>query len=302
MYRLHALDVLTGAEKFGGPVQISASVGGVTFTPAQQMNRPALLLENGHIIMAWGSHCDNPPYYGWVMSYNAATLAQEAVRNIDPQGTSGLNGGIWMSGGGVAADAGGNLFLATGNGDYNGSTDFGCSVVKMGFTTIGLTLTDWFTPQSGYSQCSGNDQDLGSGGVLLLPDQPAGDTYRHLLVEMGKSGTLYLVNRDAMGHYTDSIVQEISGASVGVWGSPAYWNGNVYYGGATDSGSSDYVKAFSLTGTIPQLTLTTHTAEKFGYPTPTPSVSSNGTSNGIVWVLDNAGANHNGSGAAVLHA
>ncbi|MFZ1918559.1 MAG: PQQ-binding-like beta-propeller repeat protein [Terriglobales bacterium] len=309
MYRLHALDVETGAEKFGGPVAIAGSYGGIVFTPKQQMNRAGLLLENGHIILGWGSHCDHPTYYGWVMSYNATTLAQEAIYNDNVAGTSGQNAGIWMAGGGVAADANGNLFLATGNGDYgpvSQPVDFGDSILKLSPPSNGtFAVADWFTPHDQQTFAK-SDGDLGSGGVMLLPDQPPGYTHQQLLVQMGKKGKLYLVDRNNMGHYCSgckkdtNIVQEIVGATFGVWGSPAYWNGNVYYGNANDSRGVGPVEAFSLYSTVPYLELTSQTPETFSYSTPTPSVSSNGNSGGILWVLDNG--SFRSHGPTVLHA
>jgi hypothetical protein len=323
IYRLHAIDVSTGLDKAtinsGMPVEISATLNGDNFVARQQMNRPGLLLENGHVIIAWGSHCDLATYFGWVMSYNASTLAQEAVYNDDPNGggdNGGLGGGIWMSGGGVASDSSGNLYFATGNGDFeyvSSPVDFGCSILKLPPVPPAGTawiVADWYTPYNEYNECHGNsDNDLGSGGVLLLPTQPAGDMYTELLVQMGKTGALSLVNRNDLGGYCNNctsqtgdtnIVQEILNATVGVWGSPAYWNGNVYFGGADTDGDTDPVKAFSLYGTKPQLELTSTTPQKFGYPTPTPSVSSNGNSNGILWVLDDG--RWKSSCCAVLHA
>lgn len=205
--RLHAIDTVTNAERFGGPIVIAATVNGtgsgssggkVSFDPLREHNRPGLLLENGHVVIAWASHCDNVPYHGWVMSYSASTLAQEAVLNTSPNG--GLSG-IWMSGDGVEADSSGNLFFATGNGTYDGSTNgnYGDSIVKVsGPTSDSLSVADWFTP-SNQSSLSGGDTDLGSGGVLLLPDLPAGSAHTHLLVQMGKEGKIYLIDRDNMG-------------------------------------------------------------------------------------------------------
>lgn len=230
--RLHALDVTSGAEKFGGPMEISASVSGtgdggstVTFNPLNQHNRPGLLLQNGQVIIGWASHCDNTPFHGWIMSYNASTLAQEGVFNTTPNG--GL-GGVWQSGGGLAGDSSFNTYFATGNGTYDGNTAFGDSVVKLGPLASGLfPVSDWFTPyDQGWMAYS--DTDLGSGGVVLLPDQPAESLYQHLLVGTGKEGTIYLIDRDNMGRYNsvnnNEAVQTLPGALVGGWGLPAWWN------------------------------------------------------------------------------
>src|SRR5947207_927139 len=228
--RLHAIDTLTGAEKFGGPVVIQASVPGtgaglsggtVQFDPLMQNPRAGLLLNNGHVIMGWSSLCDNDPYHGWVISYSAGTLAQEGAFNDTPNGTEG---GIWMSGAGFAADANSNTYFSTGNGTFNGTDEFGESVVKLGVPAGGsFPLSDYFTPYN-QDNLNLNDLDLASGGVLLLPDLPAGSPHQHLLTTAGKEGTIYLIDRDNMRHYCSGcssdtqIVQEIPGALAGQWG------------------------------------------------------------------------------------
>lgn len=298
--RLHALDILTHVEKFGGPVVISATVNGQTFDPLRNHNRPGLLLSNGHVVIAWASHCDNGPYHGWVMSYKAGvkptdTMAQEAVFNGSPNG--GL-AGIWMSGDGVAADASGNLFFATGNGTYDGLVggDFGDSIVKLGPPSNGaFTLLDWFTPWNQQS-LSIADEDLGSGGLLLLPDLPQGSAHQHLLVQMGKEGKIYLIDRDDMGKFCSGctnvdtqIVQEIPGVSQGIWGAPSYWNGNVYWCSGNDKGNPDYLRAFSFNANNSGLLSTSPTsqsAQTFSLGTAAPVVSANGNTNGIVWLVD----------------
>lgn len=298
--RLHALDIVTGAEKFSGPKVISATYQGRTFDPLKQHNRPGLLLENGHVVIAWASHCDNGPYQGWVISYNAGTLTQDAVYSTEPDATNGFFGGIWMSGDGVAADSSGNLYFATGNGDYRSAThDLGDSIVKLSGPSGGtFTLADWFTPYN-QSSLNGGDTDLGSGGVLLLPDLPSG---RQLLVQMGKEGKIYLLDRNNMGKYCpDSnlpcngsdpqIVQEIPGASNGIWGSPSYWNGNLFYGGGSDGGSPDNLLAFSFNANNSGLlspSPTSKSPNSFAFATAAPVVSANGNSNGIVWIVDNS--------------
>jgi hypothetical protein len=300
--RLHAIDITSHAEKFGGPVVISATVNGQTFDPLRNHNRPGLLLENGHVVIAWASHCDNTPYHGWVMSYRAGvlpsdTLTQEAVFNGSPDG--GL-AGVWMSGDGIAADASGNLFFATGNGTYDGLSggDFGDSIMKLGAPTSGsFPVLDWFTPWNQLS-LSNADEDLGSGGLLLLPDLPPGSAHQHLLVQMGKEGKIYLVDRDIMGTFCATcttidtqIPQEIPGATAGIWGSPAYWNGSVYWGGGNDGGSSDHVKAFSFNANGSGLLSTSPTSQSsksFSFSTAAPVISANANTNGILWILDNS--------------
>jgi hypothetical protein len=298
--RLHALSIFDGSEKFGGPVDIQAAVPGngdaskgspptVSFDPLLHGQRPALLLENGHVVISWASHCDNGPYHGWVMSYSANTLAQEAVFNSSPNG--GLSG-IWMSGSGPAADAGGNIYFATGNGSWDGSVNFGDSIVKLGPPSSGLFTAanfDYFTPIN-QSSLNSVDEDLGSGGLLLLPDLSSGANPR-LLVQAGKEGKIYLINRDTggMGHFCTTcttgdtqIVQELPGAVGGMWGSPAFWNGNLFFGGAGDN-----LKAFSFSASSLVSGPTTQSSTgSFGFPGTTPSVSASGATNGIVWAMD----------------
>ena len=303
---LHAIDVSTAAEKFGGPVNIQGSVPGtasdgngttLSFSPRNENQRAALLLENGHVVIGWSSHCDILTWHGWVMSYNANTLKQEGVYNTSPNGSSN---GVWMSGGGLAADAGGNIYFVTGNGTWNGTTDLGDSIIKLGAPSGGsFPVVDYFTP---FNQASlaNTDEDLASGGVVLLPTLPNG---QQLLAQMAKEGKIYLVDRNNMGKYcinqtpacTNSdtnIVQEVPNATIGVWGSPAYWNGYVYWGAASDwTGAPDNLKAFSFNANNSGLLSTTPTSKSsntFGFSAPVPSISANGTTGGIAWGLDNS--------------
>jgi hypothetical protein len=295
---LHALNIATLAESLNGPVQIQASVPGndsyasggtVVFNPLKQNQRAALLLENGHVVIGWGSHCDSDPWHGWVISYNAGTLAQEAAFNTSPNGN---RNGVWMSGGGPAADANGNIYFATGNGTWNGTTDYGDSIVKLGPpANNAFPVVDYFTPYNQGSLAS-NDVDVASGGVVLLPALPSG---AQLLAQQGKQGTIYLLNTGNLGKYCinltpacsnndPQIVQEIMGASSGIWGSAAYWNGNLYWTGANDA-----IQAYSFNANGSGLLSTSPTsasAQIFAFSAPTPVISSNGTSNGILWALD----------------
>jgi hypothetical protein len=293
--RLHALDVVTHAEKFGGPKIISASVSGtgdgnnrgsIKFDPLRQNQRPGLLLQNGHIVISWASHCDVGPYQGWVMSYNAGTLSQEAAYNTTPNGGFG---GIWMSGGGIASDSSSNLYFSTGNGSWDGTANFGDSIVKLGPPSGGtFPKSDYFTPFN-QSSLSGGDTDVGSGGVLLLPTLSSG-SHPSLLVEGSKEGKIYVLDRNNLGHFCSSctstdtqVVQEIPGAVAGVFSTPAYWNGLVYF-----CGQGDALKAFSVSANPSGVLSTSPVAkssETYGFPGSTPSISANGTSNGIVWTL-----------------
>jgi hypothetical protein len=301
---LHALDVSTGAEKFGGPNTIAATATGsaadgdgatVTFNPRQENQRAALLLENGHVVIGWTAHCDKYPWHGWVLSYGATTLGLEGTYNASPGGTGN---GIWMSGGGLAADKTGNIFFATGNGTWS-STDLGDSVVKLGPPTgAKLPLLDYFTPYN-QSALSSADNDLSAGGLILLPTLPNG---KELLTMIGKEGRLYLLDRNNLGKYcvtqtpkcTDSnpqVVQEVADAFSGLWDVPAYWNGHVYWGGGNDyTGEAEAIKAFSFNADNSGLMSTTPTSvspQVFKFSGPVPSISANGNTNGILWGLDN---------------
>jgi len=322
IHRLHAIDITTGNEKLGGPVHITGSApipgsgNSVTFNDLKHMNRPGLLWLNGMIYLAYASHCDNTPYFGWLFAYDATTLAQKAIWNSAPT-SDPVNGGLsglWQSGAGVAADSAGNIFLATGNGLFDTTnipaTQLGDSDVKLFFNgTTTFSLVDYFTPFNQQNLANG-DTDLGSGGVLLLPDQPG--NHPHELVQVGKEGTIRLIDRDHMTvnnlHYCASncsnkdaqIVQELVNAIGGMWSIPAYWNGNVYFGG-----SGDNIGEFALNGSGTLSTSSIHNStHSFGFPGATPSVSANGTSNGIVWALDTSNNGTDGTSllAAVLYA
>jgi outer membrane protein assembly factor BamB len=304
--RLHALDISTGAELFNGPVAVnpaysSAAGGPKTFSPGQYAERAALLLENHTIYTSWTSHCDAPPYSGWIVGYSESTLAQSAVLNIAADSDAGPS--IWMSGGGLAADAAGNIYLLTANGafdttlDANGLPahgDYGNSFLKLSTAGGGLTVADYFTMSNEVAE-SAADEDLGSGGALLLPDlKDASGIVHHLMLGAGKDGNLYAVNRDDMGKFSSSgnrIWQELDGALPGgVFASPAYFNGTVYYG---DVGGT--LKAFSVTDAKLSSAPASQSTTSFPYPGTAPAVSANGTSNGIVWAVEN-------SDPAVLHA
>jgi hypothetical protein len=298
-------------------VDLAASVPGtgdggstVSFNLQTQHQRSALALVkvNGSnvIYVTSASHEDRPPYHGWVLGYAAGNLTQQ-VAIFNTTANSGL-GGIWMGGGAPAADSSGSLFLATGNGQFDGNAssspnnDFGDSILKLDATTA-LTLSDWFTPDDQLN-LENNDTDLGSGGVTLLPDQPTGP-FNHLLVGAGKESIVYLVNRDGMGHYHSSdnseIVQSFS-ASNGSFGTPAFWQNNLYYAGA--GGSLQLFEFDPVMGkfiTSPS----SQSAHSFPFPGGTASISSQGTSDGIAWVLDvskyGVPSSH-GLGPAVLYA
>jgi|HubBroStandDraft_5_1064220.scaffolds.fasta_scaffold00082_5 hypothetical protein len=304
--RLHALDVATGAELLNGPVDISASfpaTGTATssFDPKSYEERAALLLSGGTIYTSWTSHCDIAPYGGWIISFAQSTLARNGVLNIAANSSGGP--AIWMAGGGPAVDASGNIYLLSANGafettmDANGfpsNQDFGNSFLKISNAGAGLHVLDYFTMFNEVAE-SNADMDLGSGGEMLLPDlMDSTNTVRHLMVGAGKDGNIYVVDRDSMGKFNASSnnnYQTLNGALPGgIWSTPAYFNGTVYFGDVSGT-----LKAFAISsaklGTAPQ----SQSATQFIYPGTAPSVSANGTANGIVWAHENAAT-------GVLHA
>jgi outer membrane protein assembly factor BamB len=303
--RLHALDLTTGAELFNGPKEITATFptanGSTSFDPAQYEERAALLLANGAIYTSWTSHCDIAPYTGWIMAYDRSTLQQTAVLNVAPN-SGGRGPAIWMSGGGPAADGAGNIYLLTANGvfetelDANGfpkGQDYGNSFLKLANVGGALSVADYFTMSDEIEE-SAADQDLGSGGAMLLPDvTDAQGTVRHLVVGAGKDGRIYVVNRDSMGKFSptaNNIWQQVNDALSGIFSTPAYFNGQVYYG---DVGGT--LKAFKVVDAKLSTTPVSQTSTHFGYPGTAPAVSANGTSNAIIWA-------HENDGQAVLHA
>jgi hypothetical protein len=304
VHRLHALDITTGTEKIT-PTTISTS----GFNSLMHTNRPGLLLLNGIVYVAYASDCDNQPYHGWIFAYNAATMAFEGVFNESP---NGREGGFWMAGSGIAADSAANIYIASGNGDFDTknvpAVDLGDSNLKLFFAGNGFALEDYFTPFD-QKNLDNNDTDLGSGGVLLLPDQAG--AHPQELVQVGKEGTIYLIDRNHMTtgnqHYCSSgcasdteIVQELQSEVGGMWSMPAYWNNNVYFWGV-----GDHLAAFSVTSGALGLAPTSTSGTFFGYPGATPAISAHGTSGGIVWAIDstNFGLPDNPApGPAVLHA
>ena len=300
-HQIHALDLATGDEKFGGPVTIQATVAGkgegsvhgkVAFNSFRELQRSALLLSGGVVYVAFASYDDLTPFHGWLFGYNAHTLKQTTVLNVTPNGGEA---GIWMSGDGPAADAAGRIYLSTGNGTFSPATgNYGDTVLKLVPTARGLQVADYFTPYNQKSLNAG-DEDLGSGGVMLLPNQPG--RLPHLMVAAGKQGTLYLINRDNMGHFNSGrnmVVQTIPRAMTQAFDTPAYFNGTIYCAGAgfptsfTTPGN-DSLRAFTISGgkikTTPKVS-----PINLGYPGATPSISANGTSNGIVWLVQAFGS------------
>jgi hypothetical protein len=308
--RLHALDLSNGTEEFGGPKAIAASFPGtgdnsngsqVIFDPKQYKERPGLLLLNGVVCTAWSSHCDIRPYTGWMIGYDQNTLAQTSVLNVTPNGNEGS---FWNSGAAPAADANSNIIALQANGTFDTTMNvqgfpsqgnFGNSFLKISTTSRQLAVADYFAPFNVVAENS-TDEDLGSGGALVLPDlRDSGGVTRHLAVGAGKDAHIYVVDRDNMGKFNpannNAIYQDVTNALGGqVFSMPAYFNGVIYYGAVGDN-----LKAFSITNARLAGAPSSQSAASFGFPGTTPSVSSNGSANGIVWAAEN-GSN------AVLHA
>jgi chitodextrinase len=302
--RLHALDIANGAEKFGGPVVIApvfpgtgagSQSGLIHFDPLLQNQRSALMLANGVVYFGFGTHGNPPAYHGWVLGYNATTLQQVMVYNTTPNDRAG---GVWQAGGGVAADSAGNLYFATGNGTFDanvGGSDYGDSVMKISSSG---SVMDYFTPHE-QQTLDTQDIDLGSGGVLLLPDQSGPNP--HLLISAGKSGTLYLINRDNLGHYNQNADNQIvqvfpsifpgGDLDIGNRINPVYFNGNVYF-----SVDADNIKMFQLSNGLLSSGPTSESVDVYLYPGAPLAISANGAKNGILWAVQRFGLDATGVG------
>jgi hypothetical protein len=307
--RIHALDLATGAEEFGGPIAVRATFPGtganshnglVAFDPKQYKERPGLLLLGRTLYTFWSSHCDIPPYTGWIIAYNARTLARSSVLNITHNGSEGA---IWASGAGPAADAQGNIYFLAGNGTFDTTLDshgfpnrgdYGNGFLELS-TAHSLHVADYFEMFDTVAK-SAADEDLGSGGALVLPDMTdSSNRVRHLAVGAGKDTNIYLVDRDHMGHFNrtsnKNVYQELPAALGGSeFAMPAYFKDTLYYG-AVDSP----IVALPFSQARLSLNPSSVTSNSFVYPGATPSISANGSSDAIVWAAEN-GSN------AVLHA
>lgn len=318
--RLHALGLTSGAEATNSPVEISASSvtfpgncdgsSTNTFNTLTENQRPGLALVNGVVYVGWASHGDQGAYHGWLVGYKTADLSISNIFNATPNTAESLNycrGGIWMSGGAPAADASSNLYVITGNGVFDGVTDYSDSYLKM--STPGLAVTDFFTPGN-QSTLDANDDDVGASGTALLIDQTSGPV-THLLVGGSKASIIFVINRDNFGKFnasTDAAVQEFS-VNGHSFSTPAFWNNNLYYFG-TQYTTQQVGQSFAFnpaTGKF-STTASAQTPSGFGFPGATPSISGTPTAtNGIVWAIDAAsyGTSDNGSaaaGPAILHA
>jgi hypothetical protein len=298
---LHALAITTGVEKFGGPKLITASVPGVgsgsengkvVFDSLKENPRAALTLANNTVYITWASSCDVDPYHGWVMSYDAQTLAQKAVLNVN---RNGREAGIWLADTGPAVDTEGNLYVPTGNGTFDansGGQDYGDSVLKLDGSS--LAIRDYFTPHD-QDRISEADSDVGSSGPTLLPDQPG--PHRHLLLQPTKDSTIYVIDRGNMGKFhrdSDALV-EIVKMSGGGYGAIAYWNGHAYF-----AASDDYLRDYAIKNG--RLVLSSQSSTKFENPGATPSISADGKQNAIVWAIATKTWNGPDTKRAVLYA
>jgi hypothetical protein len=292
LIQLHALDLATGAEKFGGPVTISASVAGtgagndgaghIPFVAKLANQRPALLLANGMVYVAFASNCDLGNYHGWLLAYDALTFAQRAVFNATPNGG---NGGIWQSGNGPAATSFGKIFIGIGNGTFDGRRDYGDSFVKLDPT---LHVIDYFTP-SNENTLNDTDEDAGITGAVLLPDP----TFE--LMGGVKTGRFYLLSRGSMGKFclpcNDSQAVSILDLGHSIFDVPAYALGRVYIGAV-----GARLKSWSVMNGKLSPFAAARSANTFKYPGTTPAISSDAGLHLIVWALDVSG------GPAILHA
>lgn len=309
--RLHALDVTTGAEEFGGPVPVAAKYPGtgdnsqngfVIFDPKQYKERAGLLLLNHVVYTFWASHCDFRPYTGWIISYNQSTLAQQSVINVTPNGNEGS---IWAAGAGPATDSTGNIYFLDANGvfdttlDKNGfpiNGDYGNAIVKLSTKKGQLAVADYFNMYNTVQE-SDQDEDLGSGGAMVIPNfKDASGTMHQLVVGAGKDANIYLANRLNMGKFNpnnnNQLYQEVTGALGGqVFSMPAFSNNTIYYGAVGDNIKGFSFNSSGLLNTSPK----SMTGTNFGYPGTTPSISGHTKANLILWAAEN-------SSPAVLHA
>ncbi len=307
--RLHALDLTTGKEEFGGPVDVHAEYPGtgagsrdgkVLFDPKQYEERASLLLLNHIVYTAWASHCDNGPYTGWVIGYNERNLHQSSVLDFTPNGTMGS---VWQSGAGTAAGPRGNIYFLAANGTFDTTVnaagfpvrgDFGNAFMKLSTAGSALKVADYFAMYN-VTHENDTDEDLGSGGALVLPPMTdAAGRLRYLAVGAGKDRNIYLVDRNDLGKFDphkNNVYQELARALGGrEFAMPAYFDGKLYYGAV-----NDHLREFQFRHARLLPNPVSLTPEEFVYPGTTPSVSADGSANGIVWAAENGDP-------AVLHA
>ena len=288
--RLHALDIATGLSRSGSPVKITASVPGsasdstpgpkgptISFNPKMHQQRPALALSNGVVLVSWAAHEDKKPYHGWIMGFNSTSLATVGVVAVVPDGDGG---GIWQGGRAPTLDASGNVYFATGNGQWDGVRNFGDSLLKFRVSRSGLSLLDYFTPGN-EATLNINDDDLSGSGFTLLPGT-------NLLLGGGKEGVLYLLDANKLGRKVrgdTQIVQRIPVNGGHVMGGPVFWNspsaGPLVYNWSEEDNLIAYqLSGGRLTGPYAQGQVISP-----GHPGGSLTVSANGSTagTGIVW-------------------
>jgi hypothetical protein len=306
--RLHAIDMTSGAEMSASPVLIAGAFPGtgsggstVGFSSKQENQRAGLALVNGTVFVAWGSHEDASPWYGWIMAYtySGGSWAQTAVFNSTP---NMRGGGIWMGGGSPSVDASNHLYFLTGNGGFDANAlsapnnDYGDSLLQ---ADTALNITSYFTPSDELADDQ-NDLDFGSGGAAVLADLPAGNTVTHALVCGGKDGTLYVLNRDLLGGFGDGAALQMLPLGYSLFSTSAIWNNRLFI-----AGRGGPLTSYQLNSATVQFTFASSSVHAFGFPGSTPSVSAAGTQNGVVWALDTHSYCTRQSvacGPAVLHA
>ncbi|MGH8289844.1 MAG: hypothetical protein ACREV7_12600 [Steroidobacteraceae bacterium] len=297
--RLHAIDLATGAERTGSPITISATYVGdgdrrVAFDPRTENQRAGLALVNGTVYVAFGSHEDGTPFYGWLMGYRygGSSFKQVCTFNAAPNATEG---GIWMGGAAPAADGAGNLYVLTGNAGFDAPSpeppndDYGDSLLKL---SPDLKVLQYFTPSDQHFNDVENN-DFGSGGVVLAK-LPGANSPERLALAVGKDGDLFVIDRQRLGGYGDAKAlqmlgtgteKDVSGSYPGlIFGEGALWDDRYYM-----TGAGEPLKVYRLDPLTGHLTYEAAASEPpaFGYPGATPAISAAGEANGIVWVLDN---------------
>jgi len=298
VFQLHALSLVDGHEMYNGPVQIAASVAGtgagssngtIAFDAFWQLQRPGLILGNGTLYIAFGSHADTGNYQGWMLAYNPSTLRQTAVFNSAPNGRQAA---FWHAGRAPAVGANGDIYAATGNGDFDGVANFGESVLHL--SGADLSLLDWYTPQD-WSGLNTNDQDVGSAGVILIPNT-------NLLLSGGKSGLLYLVEDNHLGHLGPNTTSTVQGVQVNTGGifQMALWNKTGMAPIVYELEPFASLKAFEIVNNQINSTILSEFTPEILSAYAGLSVSANGGANGIVWLTT---GNYDVSGVpGILHA
>jgi hypothetical protein len=322
--RLHAIDVTTGNEKANSPKLIQGTYPGTgdgtattAFNARYELQRPGLALINGSVYIAWAAHEDAPPYYGWLMgyTYGASGFTQVSVLNVTP---NVQYGGIWMGGGAPSADASGHVYVITGNGGFDANSasapnnDYGDSLLQLSVTpnsttpSAAFTVSQYFTPSDQLVDTPTDDKDFGAGGAAMLANVTSGTGTVGVVIGGGKDGTLYILNQAALGGYssTDATAWQKIVTGYHIFSTVAMWNDTIYLGTFGGPLTSYALNTTTSPSQFVQQAQVTDPAT-WGFPGPSPAVSATGTTNGVVWALDNSQyctKQSHGCGPAVLHA